>query len=70
MSCKPQWLQFAVCIGAMNTQDAQRILLGALNGLAGVLLLENETQAAIAAFRQVLSIGAHYSTSTSLVAFI
>lgn len=54
----------------MKTQDAQRILLGALNGLVGVLLLENETQAAIAAFRQVLSIGAQYSTSKSLVAFI
>lgn len=54
----------------MSTQDAQRILLGALNGLAGVLLLENETQAAIVAFRQVLSIGALCSTSTSRAAFI
>ena len=40
------------------SQDAQRVLLGALNGLAGVLLLEGKTLPAIAAFREVLSTGA------------
>ena len=44
-------------LGLPVTQDAQCVLLGALNGLAGVLLPEGKILPAVAAFREVLSTG-------------
>lgn len=37
----------------MEAEDAQRVLLAALNGLAGLMLLEGDVQLAVATYRQV-----------------
>lgn len=42
----------------LEAEDAQRVLLGALNGLAGLMLLDGKGAEAVATFREVLSIGA------------
>jgi hypothetical protein len=42
----------------LEAEDAQRALLGALNGLAGLMLLDGKGAEAVATFREVLSIGA------------
>ena len=42
----------------LEAEDAQRVLLGALNGLAGLMLLDGKAAEAVATFREVLSIGA------------
>jgi hypothetical protein len=42
----------------LEAEDAQRVLLGALNGLAGLMLLDGKGADAVATFREVLSIGA------------
>lgn len=42
----------------LEAEDAQRVLLGALNGLAGLMLLDGKRVEAVATFREVLAIGA------------
>lgn len=37
----------------VEAEDAQRVLLAALNGLAGLMLLEGDVQLAVATYRQV-----------------
>lgn len=41
----------------LEAEDAQRVLLGALNGLAGLMLLDGKPAEAVATFREVLTIG-------------
>lgn len=41
----------------LEAEDAQRVLLGALNGLAGLMLLDGKRAEAVATFREVLAIG-------------
>jgi hypothetical protein len=42
----------------LEAEDAQRVLLGALNGLAGLMLLDGQRAEAVTTFREVLAIGA------------
>lgn len=52
------WLQDNLLVRArLEAEDAQRVLLGALNGLAGLMLLDGKGAEAVATFREVLSIG-------------
>ena len=47
----------------LEAEDAQRVLLGALNGLAGIMLLDGKRAEAVATFREVLAIGARLAVS-------
>lgn len=50
----------------MEAEDAQRILLSALNGLAGLMLIEDDRAQAIALYRQVHSPAVHLSSPISI----
>ncbi len=47
----------------LEAEDAQRALLGALNGLAGLMLLDDKPEEAVATFREGLAIGARFMCS-------
>ena len=50
----------------MEAEDAQRILLSALNGLAGLMLIEDDRAQAVALYRQVHSPAVHLSSPISI----